>query len=87
MWQRRMAGTCNGSWIYCKGADLDDGMLSYCKDFGLDVVNSDAISFLKSYPENSVDVISSFHVVEHIGFANVQLLIEESFRVLKPGGC
>ncbi|MGE9641913.1 class I SAM-dependent methyltransferase, partial [Escherichia coli] len=25
-------------------------------------------------------------MVEHIGFANVQLLIEESFRVLKPGG-
>lgn len=87
-------GCGRGEWLelvteagfIAKGADLDDGMLSYCKDFGLDVVNSDAISFLKSYPENSVDVISSFHVVEHIGFANVQLLIEESFRVLKPGG-
>lgn len=87
-------GCGRGEWLelvaeagfIAKGADLDDGMLSYCKDFGLDVVNADAISFLKSYPDNSVDVISSFHVVEHIGFSNVQILIEESFRVLKTGG-
>jgi len=69
-----------------KGADLDAGMLSYCYDLELDVVQEDAINFLKKLPDNYADVISSFHVVEHIGFSNVQALFNEAFRVLKPGG-
>ncbi|SUX81812.1 Probable S-adenosylmethionine-dependent methyltransferase MSMEG_2350 [Citrobacter youngae] len=87
-------GCGRGEWLElvtavgftAKGADLDEGMLSYCTDLGLDVVQDDAISFLKQFQDNSVDVVSSFHVVEHIGFDNVKLLIHESLRVLKPGG-
>lgn len=69
-----------------KGADLDEGMLSYCNDLGLDVVLEDAINFLKNLPDNYADVISSFHVVEHIGFSSVKTLFYEAYRVLKPGG-
>ncbi|WP_370559473.1 methyltransferase domain-containing protein [Edwardsiella tarda] len=87
-------GCGRGEWLElvtaegftAKGADLDEGMLSYCNDLGLDVVQDDAISFLNQFQDNSIDVVSSFHVVEHIGFDNVKLLIEEALRVLKPGG-
>lgn len=87
-------GCGRGEWLElvttegftAKGADLDEGMLSYCNDLGLDVVQDDAISFLKQFPDDSIDVVSSFHVIEHIGFDNVKLLIEQALRVLKPGG-
>ncbi|MNG59943.1 putative S-adenosylmethionine-dependent methyltransferase [compost metagenome] len=69
-----------------KGIDLDEGMLSYCYDLGLNVEKGDVISFLEKIPDDSVAIISSFHLVEHIGFDNVKRLVEESFRVLKPGG-
>ncbi|CAI1515942.1 Probable S-adenosylmethionine-dependent methyltransferase MSMEG_2350 [Serratia grimesii] len=69
-----------------KGIDLDEGMLSYCHDLGLNVEKGDVISFLQNIPDESVAIVSSFHLVEHIGFDNVKRLVEESFRVLKPGG-
>ncbi|WP_457913558.1 class I SAM-dependent methyltransferase [Candidatus Gillettellia adelgis] len=69
-----------------KGVDLDEGMLSYCHDLGLNVEKSDVISFLESMHDKSVVIVSSFHLVEHLGFDNVKRLVEESFRILKQGG-
>lgn len=68
------------------GIDHDEGMLSYCRDLGLNVKIGDVISFLESMADESVAIVSSFHLVEHIGFYNVNRLVEESFRILKPGG-
>jgi len=68
------------------GIDHDEGMFSYCHDLGLNIKTGDVISFLESMADESVAIVSSFHLVEHIGFYNVKRLIEESFRILKPGG-
>ncbi len=38
------------------------------------------------YPDNSVDEIKAFHIIEHFHFFDVKSLLEEWFRVLKPGG-
>lgn len=38
------------------------------------------------YPDNSVEVIFSSHVFEHLFLDEVEKLINECFRVLKPGG-
>lgn len=68
------------------GIDLDEGMLSYCHDLGLNVIQQDVIQFLKKLDDNSVSLISSFHLIEHIGFENVKILVQEALRVLKPNG-
>lgn len=68
------------------GIDHDEAMLSYCRDLGLNVKTGDIISFLESMADESVAIVSSFHLVEHIGFYNVKRLVEEFFRILKPGG-
>lgn len=68
------------------GVDLDEGMLSYCHDLGLNVIQQDVIEFLKSLDDDSVSLISSFHLIEHIGFENVKILVQEALRVLKPDG-
>ncbi|MDN0076842.1 class I SAM-dependent methyltransferase [Crenobacter sp. SG2303] len=68
------------------GVDLDDGMLDECRERGLPAHKGDAIAFLKGLPNESQVVVSAFHVVEHITFEQLQSVVSESLRVLKPGG-
>lgn len=72
--------------INAYGVDLDDGMLLACQDLGLSVQNAEAIVTLKALPQASRTIISGFHIAEHLTFTDLCLLIEESLRVLKPGG-
>lgn len=68
------------------GVDLDDGMLAACKERSLNAENGEAISYLQGLPDQSVSIVSAFHVAEHISFENLQILVEESMRVLIPAG-
>jgi len=87
-------GCGRGEWLelvteagmIAHGVDLDDSMLEACRERGLSVENRDAVSFLKSLPDKSQAVISGFHVIEHMATADLQNLIQEAFRVLKPAG-
>ena len=38
------------------------------------------------YPDNSVDEIRAFHIIEHFDFFEIQNVLKEWHRVLKPGG-
>ncbi|MCE3605184.1 class I SAM-dependent methyltransferase [Massilia sp. P8910] len=68
------------------GVDLDAGMLEACRERGLHAELTDALSALRARPDASVAMVSAFHLVEHIPFDQVQLLIAEALRVLLPGG-
>lgn len=69
-----------------QGVDIDEGMLELSRKKGFKVHKQDAIDFLKELPSNSQMIISGFHIVEHIEFSELQLLVQEAFRVLKPAG-
>lgn len=69
-----------------QGVDLDAGMLEACQSRGFDVTQKDAIQALQELPNNSFNIVSGFHIAEHLPFDVLQLLVEESLRVLKPGG-
>lgn len=87
-------GCGRGEWLEllqelkfdAQGVDLDDGMLKICREVGLKVQTIDAIAFLKKLPDASHVVISGFHIVEHIQFIDLQVLVQEALRVLMPGG-
>lgn len=69
-----------------RGVDLDQGMLQSCWDRGFEVHLGDALEYLAALPDNSQAVVSAFHLVEHLPFSEVQYLIGEALRVLKPAG-
>ncbi|WP_051469621.1 bifunctional 2-polyprenyl-6-hydroxyphenol methylase/3-demethylubiquinol 3-O-methyltransferase UbiG [Chelativorans sp. J32] len=69
-----------------QGVDLDERMLSACKEQGLDAIRGDASSFLEQLPDESKSIISGFHIAEHLSFQQLQTLVYEAFRVLKPHG-
>ena len=68
------------------GVDLDDGMLLACGELGLSVETGDAITYLETLPDECQTIISAFHVVEHVTFEQLQSMVSQALRVLKPGG-
>jgi O-antigen chain-terminating methyltransferase len=87
-------GCGRGEWLEllkeagfdAQGVDLDDNMLAVCRDIGLKVHTQDAIEFLEELPDESQVLVSGFHIAEHMEFANLQALVQQAFRVLKPMG-
>jgi O-antigen chain-terminating methyltransferase len=69
-----------------KGCDSNESMVATCKELGLDVTQSDALRFLGSLPDNSVAAVTAFHVFEHLPLSAMLALIDESLRVIRPGG-
>jgi O-antigen chain-terminating methyltransferase len=61
-------------------------MLELCKSRNLDVIEADGLTYLKSQPDASLGAVIGFHLIEHLPFPILINLIEESVRVLKPGG-
>lgn len=68
------------------GVDLDAGMLQGCHELNLPAEQGDAVAYLQTLADNSQAVVSAFHVVEHISFEQLQTVVAESLRVLRPGG-
>lgn len=72
--------------VKARGVDLNQGMLDACTERGLDVELADALTSLRNLPSESQIVVSGFHIVEHVSFADWTEWINEAFRVLKPAG-
>ncbi len=72
--------------IGARGVDLDRGMLAACKERGLAVRLQDGLHALQECADESLSLVTAFHVVEHIGFEELHRWTEEVLRVLQPGG-
>ncbi len=72
--------------IKAQGVDLDDGMLAACRELGLNVQNANALTHLKTLPNQSLIAVTGFHLAEHLPFEALQELIAQARRVLLPAG-
>jgi len=72
--------------ITAKGLDLNSLMAVKAQALGLDAVNEDVISYLKKQPQNSIDAVTGFHIVEHLPFEVMITMLQEALRVVKSGG-
>ncbi|MEQ9552825.1 MAG: class I SAM-dependent methyltransferase [Coleofasciculus sp. G3-WIS-01] len=87
-------GCGRGEWLellrdagyVARGLDSNRVMLEQCKTRELDVIEGDALTYLKSQPDASLGAVTGFHLIEHLPFPVLMNVIEESVRVLKPGG-
>ena len=69
-----------------RGIDINGLFIEECKENGHDVVEADAIEYLRELPESTIGVITSFHLIEHLSFNHLIEIIDEIVRVLKPNG-
>lgn len=68
------------------GCDSDAQMVLECTKKDLQVEKIDAIDFLKSFKDSSVDIVSGFHIAEHFQFDVLKEFLKQANRVLKKDG-
>ena len=72
--------------VCCVGVDSNKLFFNDCKSRNLEVRHIDILDALGETADETYDLISAFHVVEHFD-VNIQLhFFSELFRVLKKGG-
>jgi O-antigen chain-terminating methyltransferase len=87
-------GCGRGEWLHflgqhgllAWGVDQNAVMLSEAKARGCEVSAMDLITALKAQPDQSLFLVSAFHVAEHLPFEVLYALVGQAHRVLLPGG-
>ena len=71
--------------INCTGIDLNLDNINYCKDRGLPVIYADALEYLQSCEDASLDGIFMAQVAEHLNPNDLIKLIQIARKKLKTG--
>lgn len=87
-------GCGRGEWLEllresgytARGIDINRVMVEECKTRELDASESDVITYLQSLPDASLGMVTGFHIIEHLPLELLIRLLNETVRVLKPGG-
>ena len=87
-------GSGRGEWLevlaehgyHGRGVDSNRGMLEASEARGHEVVEADALDYLRAQPDGSFAAITSMHMVEHMPHPVVIQLLDEALRALRPGG-
>ncbi len=87
-------GSGRGEWLEVlaehgyngRGVDSNRGMLEASEARGHEVVEADALEYLRAQPGGSFAAITSMHMVEHMPHPVVIQLLDEALRSLRPGG-
>jgi O-antigen chain-terminating methyltransferase len=87
-------GCGRGEWLEllqeeglrAQGVDLNRVLVEECRGRGLEVIEGEAMAYLASLRPNSLGAVTGLHLIEHLPFEGVIKLLDETVRVLKPGG-
>lgn len=71
---------CGPNYLALPGWVNIDGNLFCKKDLWLDVTIG------LPFPDQSIDAVYAHHLLEHLGENGLRRVLQESYRVLKPGG-
>jgi SAM-dependent methyltransferase len=88
-------GSGRGEWLALlrdagipgSGVDSNHALFEASQARGLDVVHGDALAHLLGLPPGSVDVVTAFHVIEHLDVEELLALLAAAWHALRPGGC
>jgi SAM-dependent methyltransferase len=87
-------GCGRGEWLellrdeglLARGLDINPILVEECRERGLAIVEGDIIAYLRTLPDASIGGVTGFHVIEHLPFEVLINMLDETVRVLKPGG-
>ena len=68
------------------GFDTNAVAVQRCTDSGLDARHGDGVAHLESVARGSIAAVTSFHVIEHLTFAEMHRFVVAAHRALAPGG-
>jgi SAM-dependent methyltransferase len=87
-------GSGRGDWlellqqenVIARGVEANRVLAESCQKRRLDVVNEEMMGYLREVPDQSIDIVTAFHLIEHIDHISLIRLIDQINRVLKPNG-
>lgn len=68
------------------GVDINHTMIRRCEEADLTAVDATAIEFLRDQRASTLGAVTAFHLLEHVPFGDLVGILDESVRVLRPGG-
>jgi SAM-dependent methyltransferase len=75
------------SGVAARGVDANPAFVAAGRARGLDMELGDALGYLEALPPDSIDMVTAFHVVEHLATEHLLALLEAARGALRPGGC
>ena len=87
-------GCGRGEWLEvlrnegfeARGIDTNRILVQQCKEMSLDVIEAEALTYLRSLADGSLNAVTGFHFAEHLPIETLVRFLDETGRVLKPGG-
>ncbi len=73
--------------VRARGVDSNQAFVTAAGECGLAVELGDAVGFLRGLGAGSVDMVTCFHVVEHLDTEELLALLEAAYGTLRSGGC
>lgn len=73
--------------VAARGVDANAAFVAAGRARGLDMELGDALGYLEAQPPDSIDMITAFHVIEHLATEDLLALLEAARGALRPGGC
>lgn len=88
-------GCGRGEWLTllrdagvpASGVDAHPGFVEAGRADGLNMVHGDAVAHLQQLPADSVDLVTAFHLIEHLDVERLLALLAAARHALRPGGC
>jgi O-antigen chain-terminating methyltransferase len=77
---------CREAGVPARGVDGDAGMVSACRDAGLDVEQADALAYLGKLGDGTLGGIFCAQMIEHVPADALVALVRLAHAKLRPGG-
>ena len=68
------------------GVDTNKNLVWHAQKLGYNVVEDDALHFLRALESDSLAAVTGFHIVEHIPTEYLLEIFSECYRTVAPGG-
>jgi len=72
--------------ISCQGVDQNENLCCTVRDKGISCLSTDVIRYLEEAPDASCTGLYASHVIEHLRHEQLEAFLNQSRRVLAPGG-
>ena len=87
-------GSGRGDWLQLltkegfkpHGVEVNEVMAERSREQGLEVSKTEMMVYLGQQPDDSLDLVTVFHLIEHFNVGKLIRLLDEIRRTLKPGG-
>lgn len=73
--------------IPAAGVDTGLDFVAAGRARGLDITLADGVEHLQGLPAGELDLVTAFHLIEHLDTEILLALFTAAHRVLRPGGC